>query len=174
MNDKLNNLIHIVEKIHHKISKKYRNIELIEGQYKPKVKTIAKILRLQIENKFVVYNTLLMEDSIVEIDISDSGYQEMLNMTKKCEKELTKNMVLLEKDIITTAIEFTRIKIDLFSSVLDLLNRCELEKNIIHGALKEKMLIIIALEKKDLETLRSFEIKEAKEQTNVVEGVSDF
>lgn len=159
MNEKIESLIQAFATVHGKISKMYKNLELIEGQYNPKIKTIAKILWLQTENKIRIYNTILMDAAQIELEITDEGYQAALQMTKDCEEALKKNMSLGDLDIISIAIEFSKIKIHLFRKVLALLNQFETEKNIVHKELKEKVTLIIQLEEKDSEILETYRVK---------------
>lgn len=156
MNGKIESLIQAFANVHSKISKMYKNLESIEGQYNPKIKTIAKILWMQTENKIKVYNTMLMDAANLEMEITEEGYQAALQMTKDCEEALKKNMSLGDLDIIGIAIEFSKIKVDLFRNVLALLNRFESEKNIVHKELKEKVTLIIHLEERDSEILETY------------------
>lgn len=159
MNKKINELIQNLTKIHKKIIKKYNNIEVIQGQYRPKLKTIAKILKEQTQHKLEIYERMLMDASELEIEITDEGHQEVLNLTKKCEESISKCMENSDDDIVRTADEFSSIKIELFNNVLDILNRYESDKDIKHEALKEKIILILALEEKDHATLHSFKIR---------------
>jgi hypothetical protein len=156
MNEKMEHLIHNLTKIHNKIIIKYKNLEAIEGQYNQNIKTVAKILRLQTENKNKVYQTMLLDASNLETEITEDGHKEVLALEKKCEAAIVKAMSPGNNDIIQTAVELSKIKISLFTDVLDILNRYESEKNIVHEALKEKVVLIQKLEEKDYATLQSF------------------
>lgn len=156
MNEKIEHLINNLTKIHHKIIIKYKNIEAIEGQYNHNIKTIAKILRLQTENKNQVYQTMLLDASSMEVDITEEGHKEVLNLEKKCEEDIVKFMASGNGNIVETAVHLSEIKMKLFSNVLDILHRYEKEKNIQHEALKEKVVLIKKIEEKDYATLQSF------------------
>ncbi len=156
MTKKINSIIEMLLNMHNRVIKKYRNLEMIEGQYKPKVQLIAKILQEQTQRKIDVCQDILANKMSFQLDITDEGYDEVLDITRACEKATTISMNSNEDDVLSAAAEFSRNKIELFTSMIEMFVRYEKDKNIKHEDLKDKLLMILTLEKKDHSTLLSF------------------
>lgn len=156
MNEKLENLIAVLGKIHEKMNNKYKNIEKIDGQYNKKIKIVARILALQTQNKTKAYNTMLMDASKSENDITSEGHQIVIELLNRCEKVASKPTTVTNENLLKTALDFSEAKIELFTSVVEILERFEQEKGIEHTVLKSKVETILELENKDILTIKSF------------------
>lgn len=156
MNEKLDSLISVLGKIHEKMNKKYKNIEKIDGQYNFKIETIARVLALQTQNKMNVYNSMLMDASKMETEITQEGHRIVIELLNKCEKVTSKSTTVTNENLLKAALDFSNAKIQLFSGVMEVLDRFEQEKGIKHMVLKDKVETILELENKDILTIKSF------------------
>lgn len=156
MAERLDSIIELILKMHHRIIKKYKNLEIIEGQYHPRVQLIAKVLQEQTQRKINICQEILAKNMNYQPDFTEQGYQDVLALTKSCEQATIDSLLSKEDNILNAAESFTVNKIDLYKKLLVMLDDYKNEKGIDHNELKEKLEMILVLEEKDYTTLMSF------------------
>jgi len=159
MSNKTGLLISEFLAIHKQMNTVYKNIRKIDGQYNLRLETIATILDQQSKNRFDVYSKILNSASEQDVDITDEGYEEALEILRAYKTKMIDTSMTQKKNIVNLALEFTNLNIVIFNNILDLIVQYEVEKDITHGPMKENIEMLLKLEERDVKTLLSFKKK---------------